>query len=193
MIYSFLLRQQNLLLSFIKWTHFKKQIKLLLQRKCFPLLMNFKNFEPNKSTSWCLKRCLVPNCESWGHFVPFFPLTYCRNIKISTSHMSLAAPCGADLGTQKWLHYAGLCYTVLYEITIEMQMPAGFSYSWKYTWTESLPGSVIRSYLIFLPSLRSAGGYPQKGGLGSWHCVRGPGRCRAAEGRNEPTGSADQL
>lgn len=72
-------------------------------------------------------------------------------------------------------------------------MPTGFSYSWKYTWTESLPGSVIRSCPTFLPSLRSAGGYPQKGGLGSWRCARGPGRCTAAEGRNEPTGSADQL
>lgn len=57
--------------------------------------------------------------------LPFFPLTYCRNIKISASHVSLAAPFGADMGTRKWLHYAGPHYTVLYEITIEMEMPTG--------------------------------------------------------------------
>lgn len=46
---------------------------------------------------------------------------------------------------------------------------------------------------ICSPSLLTAGGCRQKGGPGSWRCVRGPAQCKAAGGRSGLTGSADRL
>lgn len=53
------------------------------------------------------------------------------------------------------------------------------------------PGNI--NPFVSSPSLQAAGGCRRKGGPGSWRCVRGPAQCRAAGGRNEPTGSTDRL
>lgn len=118
-----------------------------------------------------------------------FPLIYCRNIQISASRVSLAVPLSADSGTQKRLHYAELRPAVqepLEEPTRGVQIPAG-------RWCPRAPAPSGEPCPAFLPSLQSAGGRPRRGGRGSWRCVRGPGRCRAAAGRSGPTGSADRL
>lgn len=43
------------------------------------------------------------------------------------------------------------------------------------------------------PFLQASWECQRRGGPESWRCVRGPAQCRAAAGRNELTGSADQL